>query len=107
MTKNAVAGAAAYIYPSATFNSYIWGMLPILSIALLMTFAYPNLIFWLESVNDLWRTFSDSPVISAVIAYLTIWFSLAMALIWLPPFRGMLSIPIVLSILTIWILMGF
>ncbi|MDH5482270.1 MAG: hypothetical protein OEY22_05265 [Candidatus Bathyarchaeota archaeon] len=98
---------AAYIYTGEVFHSYIRGMLPILSLALYMTFAYVNPILWLKSAIDLWATFSELPLVSAVITSSTVCFSIAMALVWPPPIRGILSIPILLSILSIWILMGF
>jgi hypothetical protein len=102
-----VALGVACAYSGGAFCSYAWGMLPVLSIALLMTFQYPHPLVWLKSVADLWAKFSESPAISAVITSLTVCASLAMALIWPPPLRCMLSIPIILCIISIWIIMGF
>jgi hypothetical protein len=102
-----VALGAACAYSGGAFCSYAWGMLPVLSIALLMTFQYPHPLVWLKSVADLWAKFSQSPAISAIITSLTVCASLAMALIWPPPLRCMLSIPIVLCMISIWISMGF
>lgn len=102
-----VAICAAHVYTGEDFHSCLWGMLPILSIALYMTFAFVHPIVWLKSVVDLWATFSELLLVSVAVTSLTVCFSLAMALIWPAPIRGMLSIPIILSIITIWISMGF
>lgn len=92
---------------STSYQSFAWGMLPILSLALYMTFNWINPLVWLKSVYDLLGSFSNSPLLANALIALRISMSFAMAMVWPPSIRGMLSIPIVLCILSIWILMGF
>ena len=103
-----VAIGIAYMYSGGDFISFLWGMLTVLYITLYATlqYAYQRVVFLLGKWLNLWQTFSQSPVVATLIASLVATASLATLLIWPPPLRGILSVPIVLSIIAIWILIA-
>jgi hypothetical protein len=102
-----VALGAACAYSGGALQSYAWGMLPILSIALLMTFQYPHPVVWLNQAYALAAKFSESLGIDAIITAMVGCASLAMTQIWPAELRIMLGIPIILCVISIWMLMGF
>ncbi len=104
-----IAIGAAYVYNSEDYTSFVWGMLTILSIALYVTTNYllyaSSIYVWARSMCDLWATFSQSPAVAVLITAMTGYFSFALLQIWPPLLRGMLSIPMVICIMTMWALL--